>query len=269
MGMKKSPTNWKELETALITGGSSGLGAEYARKLAEKGMNIILTARREEKMNLLAQELENKFKVKVEVITADLAQEADIEKVKRFIEQREDIDVLFNNAGYGIPGNFKDMDLQRAVNNLKVHNLAPIILTHAIISKMMDKNKGILLYTSSLSSFLPARGGMYSATKAFLTMFARSLEFDLMKSNVRIQALCPGFFHSEFHDKDYKDFKKNSIKGLWMDVNEIVEESLQGLEKDKVVVIPGFKYKLARWLMTSKIIGRTFVRMLNKPEKKR
>ena len=146
---------------------------------------------------------------------------------------------------------------------MKVHNHAPVFLTHAVLPNMIKKNRGIIINTSSVNTWLPTRNGIYSSTKSFLTMFSRSLHHDLLKSNIRIQALCPGFFDSEIHDKK---MKQQIPKILFKSARYVAKSSLKGVENNKPVVIPGFIYKIAKWLFTNTFLRKPIIRFILKQQ---
>ena len=141
---------------------------------------------------------------------------------------------------------------------------APVKLIRAVLPTMIENNQGAIVNVSSLGSWMPARGAaMYAATKAFLRVFSRSLKFELVGTDVKVQALCPGFTHTEFHNsKDLKKVKTSTPKILWMNADKVITTSLSALSKDKVVVVPGFVNKVSRWLLTSKLFGKYLVKKL-------
>lgn len=262
--MKKQPVNWSRLRTALVTGASSGLGATFARHLAQKGMDLILIARREEKLKRLAQELIDLYQIKVETMTFDISERISIVALYKLLLNRNDIDVLVSNAGMAVNQSFARIDMSLANQNLDLHCLAPLYLTNGVIKKMIAQNQGIIIYTSSLASWLPSQGGLYPASKAFLTMWAQCLNIDLQQTEVRVQALCPGFFHSEFHQHGLEKLKQTIPGYLWMTTEQVVSASLKGLDKNQVIVVPGLKYRFGKWLLTHNWLGKHLVKWLNR-----
>ena len=231
----------------LITGASSGIGAAFARALAGPGCRLVLVARRADRLQAPATELEQQG-AQVETLTADLASEQGIQLVAQKIASEPHLDLLINNAGFGIHGPFAREPLEIQAAMLRVHDEAPLRLTHAALQGMLARSHGAIINVSSVSAYLSnADGVIYSATKSFLTTFSRALHKGLRGTGVKIQALCPGFTHTEFHEpSDIMDMDVHSIPAfLWMDARKVVAVSLKALERDQVVVVPGLIYKLA------------------------
>lgn len=227
---------------ALITGASSGMGEAFARKLALQGYNLVLVARREERLSALSSELQNNHHVKVEVVVADLTRESDIERVETKIGQLENVDMLINNAGFGTMGRFAETDLEGQLEMITLYVTAPTRLIHAALPKM--EKGGSIINVASLGAFVYVPGNVtYSATKAYLVVFSEILQMELKGRGIRVQALCPGFTMTEFHGK--MGFDSSVIpKFMWMTPEDVVKESLQGLERGKVVYIPGLKNRV-------------------------
>lgn len=233
---------------ALITGASAGLGEEYARQLAAAGTDLILVARRQDRLEKLAAELREKFGVSVEAFSADLSRDEDIIRLSEKIRKTEDLDLLINNAGFGGKSKFYRDETGEAEEMIKVHVATPVALTRAALPAMIQRNRGAVINVSSVAAFSPFSGAMYSSTKAFLAMFSLNLQNELYGQGVRIQALCPGLTHTEFHQVAGID--KEAIPGLlWMKADRVVRISLRALRGDKVIVIPGCRNKLIAFLM--------------------
>jgi len=249
---------WENPGIALITGASAGIGKEYAHQLAKKGFNLIVTARRQEKLQELANKIQNQYSVKVTVVCADLTSEEGIDKVVSAIKDDANIDILVNNAGFGNIGKFAQSDLSKALKMNDLHVIAPIHLTHALLQGMLERNRGAVINVSSLASFLQSKEGvMYSSTKLFIRNFAETLQKQLKNTGIRFQALCPGYITTEFHEVgDFKGFDRKLIpKNLWMTGKEVVRISLKDLEKRKTVCIPGWKYKVIRAIICTPGLG--------------
>jgi short-subunit dehydrogenase len=233
--------------TALITGASSGIGAAFARHLAKPGCHLILTARRTDRLQALAAELEQTG-ARVDILTADLAAVNGIQAVAGRIRREPQLDLLINNAGFGIHGSFASASLEEQAEMLRVHAEAPFRLTHAALQGMLARKTGAIINVSSVGAFRRnARSVMYSATKSFLTLFSESLHKDLRGTGVKIQALCPGYTHTEFHvarESMIKSKTKNLPAFLWMDASQVTAVSLKALDRDQCLVIPGLIYKL-------------------------
>lgn len=234
--------------TALITGASSGIGAAFAHKLASQGYDLILVARREAKLAQLAAALRQEFRVNVEVLAADLSQPADVARVETRIAGLTPLELLVNNAGFGVPGKFAEIPLERTLAMIDVHVLASTRLSRAALPGMMARDKGGLINVSSIGAFIPKpEDAVYCATKAYLVAFSQALQAELEDTGVQVQALCPGFVPTEFLDHpEYEALQaKDKIPGwLWMSAEAVVEESLQSLKCGQVICIPGFKNRL-------------------------
>jgi short-subunit dehydrogenase len=231
---------------AAITGASSGIGETFARKLAARGWDLILIARRRDKLEHLAAEIRIQHSVEVEVLAADLCDAAQLEGTAARLKVEERLALLINNAGFGIPGNFVGSALDGQMRMHQLHVTATLQLTHAVLPGMVRRHKGGIINVGSVAGFVHSPGSLsYCATKAWINDFTEGLRLDLdaLGSPVVVQALCPGFTYSEFHDVAGID-RGQIAKGLWMSSDFVVEESLHGLENGKLFVIPGWKYKL-------------------------
>jgi len=228
--------------TALITGASSGIGEAFARQLALEGYALILVARRQDRLTKLADELHQLYGVQIQVLAADLAQATEIEKVAQKIKQTENLSILINNAGFGFMGEFAETDLAKHLAMISVHITASVSLCHAALPGMLARKEGFLINVSSIAAFFPSHP-TYSATKMFLNSFSEALQTELTDSNIRVQALCPGFTRTEFHDgPDFKAWNRSLIPSkMWMTPAEVVSESLKALETSQVICIPGAK----------------------------
>lgn len=236
---------------ALITGASSGIGAEFARQLAAAGHELILTARREELLTALADELRAAYGVAVEVVVADLAQPEGIERVEAAIAGREALGVLINNAGFGTNGRFLDVVIDRSLDMISVHITASVRLMKAALPSMVARGRGAIINVSSIAAFYNSAGGAnYGATKAYLNSFSEALQNELVDTGVTVQALCPGFTYSGFHETpEYTGFDRSAIpQKLWMTAEAVVAESLESVGNGKVIVVPGRQYKMMRAL---------------------
>lgn len=226
---------------ALVTGASSGIGEVYARRLSGNGYRVLLVARRLERLEKLAAELKN-----AEALQADLTLDSDIDRIQSRIAAESRLEFLVNNAGFGVPGTFFEADLEALDRMHRLHIIAVERLTHTALKGMMERDKGNIVNVSSVAGFFHTlNSNGYCATKAWINSFTECLYMDLkyIGSTVRVQALCPGFTYTEFHDAMNMDRAKIS-KNLWMTSGQVVKESLHGLEKNKLFVIPGRRYRL-------------------------
>lgn len=231
---------------AVITGASAGIGSEFARQLATAGFDLTLVARREERLRALAGELSAAHGVAVDVWPADLANEADVAALGRHLAGTADLMLLINNAGFGTQGQFVDLPLERTLDMIRVHVLAAVALSRAALPGMIARGQGAIINVSSVAAFFASSGGAtYGATKLYLNNFSEALTAELRGTGVVIQALCPGFTLTEFHDVgDYVGFDRGRIPGAaWMTADAVVSESLAALGSGRVIVVPGTRYR--------------------------
>jgi short-subunit dehydrogenase len=226
---------------ALVTGASSGIGEVFARKLSERGYHVFLVARRLERLEKLAGELKN-----AEALQADLTVDSDVLRVASRIEVEPELEFLVNNAGFGVPGSFLKADPDAIDRMHRLHIIATERLTYAALKGMTQRGKGNIVNVSSVAGFFntPNSNG-YGATKAWINSFSECLYLNLKNtgSPVRVQALCPGFTYTEFHDIIKMDRSRVPAR-LWTASEDVVEASLHGLEKNRLFVIPGWRYRL-------------------------
>ena len=237
-----------ERPIALITGASAGLGVAFARELARRGCDLVLVARRVERLERVAAELRQAFDVEVEELPADLADLQDILRVEQRIAALDRLEYLVNNAGFGVRGLFVDSDIERHTALQHVHMLAPLRLSHAALRGMLRRRHGNIINVSSLASFLAMPGAVnYNASKAYLNTFSKALASELSKSGVRIQALCPGFIYTEFHSTpEYASLNayERIPRFFWDSPERVVAASLRALPHGPVVYVPFLKNKV-------------------------
>jgi short-subunit dehydrogenase len=226
---------------AMITGASSGIGATFAKQLAARGFDLILVARRADKLT----ELAGRLPVSCEIVIADLATDAGVAATEAAIRNCPRLEVLVNNAGFGSLGRFwlTDLDGQDAMH--RVHVLATMRLTRAALEGMTARDKGGIINVSSVAAFSINEGNVsYCSTKAWMNSFTEGLALELAGANsrVRVQALCPGFTITEFHDTLGVD-RRGIPAFLWMKVDDVVARSLRGLDRGEVLVVPGWIYR--------------------------
>jgi short-subunit dehydrogenase len=249
--------------TALVTGASSGIGEVFARRLAADGYGLLLTARRTDRLEALAGELQREFGAAVEVLTADLTDTHDLRRLEERIAGGPALALLVNNAGFGVPGLVADVDPDRQEAMIDVHLVATVRLCRAALPAMVQAGGGAVINVSSVAAFLPTpRGAVYSATKSFLNLFTEALDAELSGTGVGVQALCPGFTYTGFHDTPEYDFDRSSVPGwLWMSADRVVEISLAALDRRKVVVITGWRNRLLVALLRTPLL-KTLLRRL-------
>jgi short-subunit dehydrogenase len=232
---------------AAITGASSGIGAAFARALAARGSDLMLIARRTNRLEALAAELAERHGTKSEIVTADLNVDADLERVAERLRASPRLDLLVNNAGFGVGGLFAASEFAAQEAMHRLHIMATLRLTHAALQGMVARRAGAVINVASVAGFLTSPGAVsYGASKSWINTFTEGLWMELRGSGspVRVQALCPGFTYSEFHDVAGMDRSKLAPKAWWCSAEQVVAESLAGLERDQVFVIPGFRYRV-------------------------
>lgn len=215
----------------------------FAGTLAEQGYNLVLVARRQDRLEELAKTLGETHGIDAEVLVADLAKTEDVDRVVERIAGIDGLDMLINNAGFGTVGKFAEVDEARQVDMINVHVTSTVRLTHAALKVMLPRKTGNIINVSSLAGFAAFPGNAnYCATKAHLVTFSKTLAYELEGTGVRVQALCPGFTHTEFHDTaEFADFDKGKIPAAaWMSAKDVVEASLKALRRNRVICIPGF-----------------------------
>ena len=219
------------MSTALVTGATAGIGESFTRLLASKGFDLVLVARDKKRLQERAVSLAKKYKVDVEVLQADLSVPAQLARVeKRLSNPKKPIEVLINNAGFGIKDSFLSSDIEAELNLINVLAKVPMQLMHAVLPQMLDRNSGTIINVSSVASFIA--GGTYSAAKSYLTVHTESLHTELSKTNINISALCPGFTHTEFHQRG--KMKMSGLpKFMWLEADRVVNESWRAAERGK------------------------------------
>jgi len=230
---------------ALVTGASAGIGAAYARRLGGEGYDLILVARRVDRLKELATELAGRHSVLVEPLAADLTHDADLKAVEERIAREERLEFLLNNAGFGSRGRFYESPVDCVAAMHRLHVMATLRLAHAALRKMTARGRGAVVNVSSVAAFVARPGSVsYGATKAWINAFTEGLYLELKqaRSPVRVQALCPGYTLTEFHDVIGVD-RKSVAASLWTPVDKVVDASLAGLKRNKLFVVPGWRYK--------------------------
>ena len=228
---------------ALITGASAGLGAEFARQLARRRADLVLVARSEDALAALATELREEHGVAVEVIVADLAVADDVDRVAaRFADAANPIDLLINNAGFGLPLRFADNEIDDEVRHLRVHVEASMRLMHATIRAMRGRG-GRIINVASVAGFISR--STYSACKAWVIGFSRWATAEYAADGVTVTALCPGFTHTTFHERMGMAQGDEGVPSwMWLDATDVVREGLRDAALGKAVSVPSLRYKV-------------------------
>ena len=234
--------------TALITGASSGIGEAFARKLAARGYDLELVARRSDRLEALKKELESDHSISTEYLATDLATDSGIELVENRIAGIDNLEMLINNAGFGTTGLFAEIEPGKHNAMVNVHVAATTRLCRAALPAMLERGSGAIINVSSVAGMMPAAGGsIYAATKAFIIYLSESIDAEVRREGVIVQALCPGFTYTEFHDtEEYEKFERSMVpKHFWMSAEEVVEKSLAALgRRRKTVFVPGLSNRI-------------------------
>ncbi|MGC8781165.1 MAG: SDR family NAD(P)-dependent oxidoreductase [Anaerolineae bacterium] len=237
---------------ALITGASSGIGAAFARRLAAAGYDLVLVARRGDRLAALADELAQAHRVQAEPLPADLTTDADVARVADRIAALPALELLINNAGFGAEGRFALADLDPQLDMIRLHVLASVRLTRAALPGMIARGRGGIINVASLAGFMALpRATTYCATKGYLITFSRALRLELRGTGVRVQALCPGFTRTEFHARQSSSAAARLPGFLWMSADAVAEASLRALARGQTICIPGWGNRLLKMLGAS------------------
>ena len=240
---------------ALVTGASAGIGAEFCRQLAARGYNLVMVARRQEKMADLADELQQQFGTRSRVYPSDLAVPgASAGLASWLLEQNIDVEFLVNNAGYGLPGHFTDVPWKSHADFIQLMLTAICELSWQLLPAMQARKRGYVINVASLAGLVPGSAGhtLYGASKAFLVRFSQSLALENEANGVHVSALCPGFTYSEFHDVTGTRGLVNKLPGwMWMTAEDVVSYGIASVvgKRPLMVAIPGRVNRLIEWLL--------------------
>lgn len=239
---------------ALVTGSTAGIGESFSRLLAKNNYNIVLVARDLQRLEERALLLEANYKISTHIIQADLSTDTGCAVVEQYIANNQ-IDVLINNAGFGLNKAFTMSALEAEQQMLDVLVRTPMRLMHSALSGMKERNRGVVINVSSVAGYIA--GGTYSAAKSYMTVLSESLNTELAGTKVKICALCPGFTRTEFHQR-----ARMSMKGLpnfmWLNSDSLVKRGWVDALKGKAVSIPGWQYRLLVFVIQT--LPRTLIR---------
>ena len=260
--------------TALITGASSGIGEAFAEVFAAHGFDLVITARREDRLRGVAARLEERYGIRVLVFVADHARQDTAERLSTELAARGlTIDALVNNAGYGVPGTFVASPWQRHQDMLQVMVVGLAELTHRLLPGMIDRGYGRIINVASLAGLVPAPAGhtLYAAAKALVIKFSEALSNEVGKHNIHVTAVCPGFTISEFHDvTGTREQMKSLPPWMWLDAPTVARQGFEAVMAGTPIYINGRVNRsialLVRYVpeRVVKAIGRQFGRSYRK-----
>ncbi|HEX6832410.1 MAG TPA: SDR family oxidoreductase [Rudaea sp.] len=263
-------SNTQEDRWALVTGASAGIGAAFARELAARGHSLVLTARRLDRLEALAKELTTKHAIRAECIAADLGgAEAPAALCSEIARRGIAIDVLVNNAGYGVTGKFPSQPWLVHAQFLRVLVEAPCELAHRLLPAMQQRGYGRIMNIASLAGLIPGSAGhtLYAASNAFLVKFSQSLALENVDTGVKVCAVCPGFTYSEFHDvTGTRDQVSRMPRWMWMSADEVARAGIDATERGEIVYVTGRVNRIIKAL--AKLIpDRTALRIVQQRSK--
>ena len=239
-------------KTALVTGASSGIGKAFAELLAQKGYGVVLTARRGDRLEALAAELARKYNVATHTVVADLSQpNASAQIASELAARNITVDLLVNNAGYGVPGSYVNVPWIDHEKFMQVMVTAVLDLTYRLLPGMLERGWGRIINIASVAGMVPAPAGhtLYGASKSFVIRFSEALQAENGPKGVNTTAVCPGFTWSEFHDVTGTRDRMNKMPGfLWLKAEDVAREGYDSVMKGRSVVVNGAIYRFLVWL---------------------
>jgi short-subunit dehydrogenase len=245
-------------KTALVTGASGGIGAEFARGLAKAGCHLVLTARREERLRALKKDLERTWGVQVDIVQSDLSTLEGVSHLINSLDQKNHaIDILINNAGFGYEGDFVLQNDDRLNEMIGLNITALTFLTKHFGRVMAEKQSGHILLTSSVGGFTPCpRMAVYDATKAYVLILGEALNHELKKHHVTVTTLCPGATRTGFFTASGQTLNA-LVKMTLMNPEKVARDGLKALAKGKSLVVPGLLNQLTVWGL--RLLPRAFM----------
>jgi short-subunit dehydrogenase len=229
--------------TALVTGASAGIGQAFAEVFAANGFDLVIVARREDRLRALALSLEQRHGGRVHVLASDLSRpDAAARLCDQLTAERISVDALVNNAGFAVPGSFVTNDWPRHAEFLQVMLLAVVELTHRLLPAMLDRGYGRIINVASLAGLLPGVAGhtLYAATKSFLIRFSESLSTETAPHGVHVTAVCPGFTFTEFHDvSGTRHIVSRMPSFMWMDATAVARQGYEAVMAGRPTHVPG------------------------------
>jgi short-subunit dehydrogenase len=232
---------------ALITGASAGIGAEFARQLAARGIDLVLIARDRDRLELLASELRSRYAVTVEVLAADLVTTEGLAEAERRVATSTDpIDILVNNAGFGLRADFESTSLEDELRLLELLVTAPLHLSHRVLVPMLARGSGTIINIGSVAAYSPR--GTYGAAKSWVLSFSRWAHVHYRDRGVRVTAVMPGFVRTEFHER-MRVGTSTVPAVLWLSAERVVRLALRDVDRGRAVSIPTVRYRILVFLL--------------------
>jgi uncharacterized protein len=242
---------------ALVTGASSGIGVEFARQLAERGFDLVLTARRVERLDEIKKELTENYKIKVTVIPADLSSKSAIDSlIEELHHQNIRLTVLINNAGLGQHGEFQNQTWEQAEAMIRINIDALTRLSLAFAKELRTEGTVYLLNVGSYSAFSPPSDyAVYAATKSYVLGLTQAIAGPFRREGIKVSAICPGFFRSEFFER--ANHRPSPLTNwLMKDADDVARIGLRGMFRGKTIIVPGWIYKVS--LFSSRFLPRSW-----------
>ncbi|HXC51907.1 MAG TPA: SDR family oxidoreductase [Candidatus Limnocylindrales bacterium] len=242
---------------AMVTGASSGIGKSFAQALAARGTDLILVARNKSRLDELAAELRSRHGRDISVLIADLEKPEELAQVEKRLHDDARIDLLVNNAGYGVTGNFADLPVDHSQGQIECNVIALTRLSHAALTTMRTSRRGGIINIASGAAFVPTpQISVYCATKAYVVNFSLALNEETKPYGVRCMVVCPGFTRTEFQSR--ANYDTSSMPSfVWQTADDVVRESLAAYDKGEAMLVPGFQNKVS--MMLTSVIPKTLL----------
>ncbi|SDO47293.1 hypothetical protein SAMN04515671_1048 [Nakamurella panacisegetis] len=231
------------MPTAMVTGATAGIGAAFTRHLAAAGYGLVIVARDTQRLVAARDSLLSFGAPEVEVITADLTDPGQRAAVVDRLTAAPGVDLLINNAGIGLGRDFLSSAPERLLEQIEINVVAPTVLARAALPGMVARGHGGVINVASIAGLIPGRGTTYAGSKAYVISLSEGLAMSLAGTGVRVQALCPGFVRTEFHQRASIDMSKTP-GALYVDVDDLVATSLADLRHNRIISVPGALYRV-------------------------